>query len=183
MNLFNKLTKRNSSEDEVNEVSMETPELNEEETVVSPQTEPETRPKSEEIASVHDYFEPLNYNNTPVSYETQEEPSVPSEHQDKQDRKMMLLKPWNIVWSWVVMSIPVIGWIFAILWALGVCRTRQKKFLARAFIIISLMTLVFYTIAYAFYTLVFRLELNDLPTVLASIYNWLWNLIASIFNK
>ena len=183
MDFFNKLIKRNKTEEDISEVAADTalPQVDSD-IAAEPETKTETeaRPRSEEVHSVHDYFETPSYDDQPVVYETEEEPYS---HVDKNERKMALLEPWNIVWSWVVMSIPVLGWIFAILWALGLCRTRQKKFLARAFIIISLLTLVLYAIAYAFYTLVFRLELNDLPVVLASIYNWLWNVLASLFNK
>lgn len=185
MNLFNKILKRSNPEDSTQEIPSDTSVQDEEKNgTSSPEitAEPAVKPKSEEVPSVHDYFEPTNYNE-PLTYEQTTEQPEQNEHKDKTERKMMLLEPWEIVWSWVLMSIPLVGWIFSILWALGICRTRQKKHLARAFIIISLLTLVFYAIAYAFYTLVFRLELNDLPTVVIALYNWLWNFVASIFKK
>ncbi len=183
MNIFNKLIKRNNAEENISEAAADTALQHDDAGIVSEpeiKTETEARPRSEEIHSVHDHFETPSYDDQPVVYETEEEPYS---HVDKNERKMALLEPWNIVWSWVVMSIPIIGWIVSIVWALGLCRTRQKKYLARAFLIISLLTLTLYAIAYAFYTLVFRLELNDLPVVLSSVYNWLWGVIASLFHK
>ena len=94
-----------------------------------------------------------------------------------------MLETGDIVWSWILMSIPVIGWIVALLWALGVCRKRQRRYLARAFMVLLLIAVVICLVIYAFYTLVFRLRLEDLPTVITSIYNWVWNQIAALFGN
>ena len=181
MKLFDKLTgKKNTENEEV--TSPDASVMDIQDAVLdqaADQVESVANQKSEEILAVHDYYEPKPYEETPVTQETETDTGK----LDRAGRKMLLLKPWEIVWSWMLMSVPIIGWIFSIVWAIGLCKTRQKKYLARAFLIVSLMTLVFYAIAYVFYTLVFRLELNDLPTVVVAMYNWLWNLVASIFKK
>lgn len=42
----------------------------------------------------------------------------------------------------LLMSVPIIGWIFMGIWALGGCRKLQKKYLARAWVIITIIMLV-----------------------------------------
>lgn len=144
---------------------------------------PDATVSSEEPAerpSRHDYFEeyvsPQDLASEPVT-EQGEEPEI------RRDRRFELLETGDIVWSWILMSVPVIGWIVALLWALGVCRKRQRRYLARAFMVLLLLAVVICLIIYAFYTLVFRLRLEDLPTVITSIYNWVWNQIAAIFGS
>lgn len=133
-----------------------------------------------ERPSRHDYFEeyvsPQDLASEPEE-QTEEEPEV------RRDRRYELLETGDIVWSWILMSIPVIGWIVALLWALGVCRKRQRRYLARAFMVLLLIAVVICLVIYAFYTLVFRLRLEDLPTVITSIYNWVWNQIAALFGN
>ena len=108
MDFFNKLIKRNKTEEDISEVAADTalPQVDSD-IAAEPETKTETeaRPRSEEVHSVHDYFETPSYDDQPVVYETEEEPYS---HVDKNERKMALLEPWNIVWSWVVMSIPVL---------------------------------------------------------------------------
>jgi len=101
----------------------------------------------------------------------------------RRDKKMTLLHPGDIFWSWVLMSIPVIGWIVAILWSLGLCGKRQRKYLARAFLSLLLVKLIIIAVVFLFYKVVFRLDLEDLPTVLTSIYNWTWDKISRLFGN
>ena len=133
-----------------------------------------------EHSSKHDYFESYVSALDLASGPQQEEEDEPEERRDK---RFELLETGDIVWSWILMCIPVIGWLVALLWALGVCRKRQRRYLARAFLTLMLIAVVLCLIAYAFYTLVFRLRLEDLPTVMSSIYNWIWNAVASLFGK
>ncbi len=125
-----------------------------------------------------------------TEFPTEEEEETDKEEQEHESRRerrerkrMQLMQPWDIVWSWILMNIPVLGWIVAILWAVGLCKKKQRKYLARAFLIILLFVNIIAAVVYLFYTLVFRLGLDDLPTVITAVYNWIWNIFSTIFKK
>ena len=105
------------------------------------------------------------------------------EERERRSKRNQLLKTGDIVWSWILMCVPVIGWIMAVIWGAGLCRKRQRKFLARAFLILALVGLILFSVAFAVYTLVFQYKFEDLPMVLTNIWNWIWNGILSIFKK
>ena len=127
-----------------------------------------------EVSSRHDSFD--TYAPVPESEEETEE-------EIKLDRKMALLETGDIVWSWILMSVPIIGFIFALIWALGLCRNRQRRYLTRAYLTLALITCIVILICYFFYTLVFRFRLDDLPSVIRTIYDWAWNAFMTLIGK
>ena len=105
------------------------------------------------------------------------------EERERHSKRMQLLKTGDLVWSWILMKTPVIGWIVAIIWAAGLCRKRQRKYYARAFLVLGLIGIVLFFCAYGVYTLIFNYKLEDLPMVLTNIWTWWWNWVTSLFKK
>ncbi len=97
--------------------------------------------------------------------------------------RMGILSTKSIVLSWIVMCIPVIGLFFAIAWACGLCRKAQKRYLGRAFLLLTLIGLFLLGVCLLVYRLIFGFTLADLPTVIHSIYMWFSGLIGRIFAK
>lgn len=128
-----------------------------------------------------------------VSYETAEEQEEPltkrelreAELEEALDRKnrMGLLGTGSIVWSWILMSIPGLGLILAILWACGLCRKTQKKFLARAFLTLLLVAICLALIGALVYRWIFNLKLEDLPMVIETVTESVWSLVMGILSK
>lgn len=50
---------------------------------------------------------------------------------------------WGYIGIWALLAIPVIGWIFAIVWACGGCRKINKKNLSRGYLILLGLVAVF----------------------------------------
>lgn len=151
----------------------------EERFIFTSQSQSAGRERSEEVSSRHDTFETYISPQDIAAGPDEEEP----EEDVRLDRRMALLETGDIVWSWILMSVPIIGFIFALIWALGLCRNRQRRYLARAFLTIAVITCVLILISYFFYTLVFRFRLDDLPAVIRTIYNWAWNGFVTMIGK
>ena len=81
------------------------------------------------------------------------------------------------------MEIPIIGWIVAIIWSFGIGIKRQRRELARAFLIRLLVSIIMILLGLAMYRWVFRLTLDDLPEVITKGYDWLWNNVALLISK
>ena len=96
--------------------------------------------------------------------------------------KLGIMSVKSIVLSWIVMSIPVIGIFFAIAWACGLSRKQQKTYLARAFLILSLLFLFLLGAGWFVYAVILKLTLNDLPTVIRNIYLWFYGIVHGIFS-
>ncbi len=62
--------------------------------------------------------------------------------------KFALLSVKNYFWSMFFMGIPVVGWLLALIWAVGLCKNRNRRNLARAFVIWIFIGLVVTVIAY-----------------------------------
>ena len=97
--------------------------------------------------------------------------------------RMGILSTRSIVLSWIVMCIPVIGLFFAIAWACGLCRKAQKRYLGRAFLILTLIALFLFGMCWLVYSLIFRFTLADLPTVINSITTWFVGLLGKVFSR
>lgn len=104
------------------------------------------------------------------------------DHFAKRD-KYALLTFQNIYWSLFLMEIPIIGWIVAIIWSFGIGIKRQRRELARAFLIRLLVSIIMILLGLAMYRWVFRLTLDDLPEVITKGYDWLWNNVALLISK
>ena len=104
------------------------------------------------------------------------------DHFAKRD-KYALLTFQNIYWSLFLMEIPLIGWIVAIFWSFGIGVKRQRRELARAFLIRLLVGIIMILVGLAMYRWVFRLTLDDLPEVITKVYDWLWNNVALLISK
>ncbi len=141
-----------------------------------PEPEPEPAPEPEKREGL--FSRPVTEQDVAVA------PGPESiEERERHSKRMQLLKTGDLVWSWILMKIPVIGWIVAIIWAAGLCRKRQRKYYARAFLVLSLIGLVVFFSAYGVYTLVFKYRFEDLPMVLTNIWTWWWNWVTSLFKK
>ena len=104
------------------------------------------------------------------------------DHFAKRD-KYALLTFQNIYWSLFLMEIPIIGWIVAIIWSFGIGIKRQRRELARAFLIRLLVGFFIVLFGLALYRWAFRLTLDDLPEVITKVYDWLWNNVATLIAK
>ena len=104
------------------------------------------------------------------------------DHFAKRD-KYALLTFQNVYWSLFLMEIPVIGWIVAIIWSFGIGVKRQRRELARAFLIRLFVGIIMILVGLAMYRWVFRLTLDDLPEVITKVYDWLWNNVALLISK
>ena len=161
----------------------------------APQPEPVPAPVPEPVPEPEPAPEPVpeqkkkwgKKDKSPQPEAGQEVPFAPGpeslEERERRSKRNQLLQTGDIVWSWILMNIPIIGWIVAIIWGAGLCRKRQRKFLARAFLILALVGIILFAVAFAVYTLVFQYKFEDLPMVLTNSWNWCWNGILSIFKK
>ena len=104
------------------------------------------------------------------------------DHFAKRD-KYALLTSQNIYWSLFLMEIPIIGWIIAIIWSFGIGIKRQRRELARAFLIRLLVGIFMLLVGLALYRWAFRLTLDDLPEVITKVYDWLWNNVALLISR
>jgi len=66
-----------------------------------------------------------------------------------------VMSSWNIILSWIFMSVPVIGWLFAIIWAACGCKNLNRRHLARAWLVLNIGLCSLLIIAFIFYCLFF----------------------------
>ncbi|MBQ6148732.1 MAG: hypothetical protein IJI83_04210 [Oscillospiraceae bacterium] len=104
------------------------------------------------------------------------------DHFDKKN-KFSLLSAQNVFWSWLLMEIPVLGWIIAIFWSFGIGVKRQRREMARAFLVRLVLGIFLFLLGLAMYRWVFRLTLKDLPDVISRGYEWLWGITYALVNK
>ena len=97
--------------------------------------------------------------------------------------KFGLLTAQDIYWSFLLMEIPVIGWLLAVFWSFGLGIKRQRRELARAFLLRLLVSIILILVGLALYRWVFRLTLNDLPDLISKAYEWLWHSVAGLIEK
>lgn len=71
-----------------------------------------------------------------------EEPLDGREYQRLMDRTHAPLSSWSICGLFFLFAIPLIGWIFAIVFACGGCKKHQKTLFARGFLLYTLLTVV-----------------------------------------
>lgn len=71
-------------------------------------------------------------------------PAAPAEDPDKPGKKSKYapMTAWGMAIEWILMSIPVVGFILMILWSCGVCRKIARRNLARAYLIILIIGIV-----------------------------------------
>ena len=81
------------------------------------------------------------------------------------------------------MEIPVIGWLLAGFWSFGIGIKRQRRELARAFLLRLLVSIILILVGLALYRWVFRLTLNDLPELISKGYEWLWQSVANLIER
>ena len=142
---------------------------------------------ADEISSVNEETSVI-LNETGVAQSVNTEPNETKHDSDKNKAqvdhfakrdKYALLTSQNIYWSFFLMEIPIIGWIVAIIRSFGIGIKRQRRELARAFLIRLLVSIIMILVGLAMYRWVFRLTLNDLPDVISKVYEWLWNTVAN----
>ena len=108
---------------------------------------------SEKMSSKKDPKPTDSWGNTLPEYQTNEPippPSKPDGFYDYEPHptsKFAVIKVSAIIIDWIVMSIPLIGWIIAVVWALDVFSTRNQRNLARAFLVLLLISAVLFTVA------------------------------------
>ncbi|MGN0517758.1 MAG: zinc-ribbon domain-containing protein [Acutalibacteraceae bacterium] len=95
---------------------------------INQEVKPETNPETSVAAE------------TPMSPEKMAEEILRKyDFKPKKKSKYATMSTWGYVGSILLMLIPIVGWIITIVWACGGCRKNNKKSLARAFLIITLI--------------------------------------------
>ena len=127
-----------------------------------------------------------------------EEPEVPEEgdspaHRVRQmlglkdpepepEGKYAMLHPWNLVISWILLYIPVIGLIIAGAWALGLTFRRQKKYLGRARLILWLIGMVAACLFSFVYFVVMRYTIDDIPLLIEYVHELFIGFLSRLLN-
>lgn len=80
---------------------------------------------------------------------TQPAPAAPAADPDKPGKKSKYapMTAWGMAIEWILMSIPVVGFILMILWSCGLCRKIARRNLARAYLIILIIGIVLVIVA------------------------------------
>ncbi len=58
------------------------------------------------------------------------------------------ISAWGYIGIWALLMIPVIGWIFAIVWACGGCRKLNKRNFARGYLLVLMLVCIFVACAF-----------------------------------
>ncbi|MBQ8996094.1 MAG: hypothetical protein IJ091_09785, partial [Oscillospiraceae bacterium] len=72
--------------------------------------------------------------------------------------------------------------LVAVFWSFGLGVKRQRRELARAFLVRLVIGLFLLLLGLALYKWVFRLTLNDLPGLISKAYEWVWKTTSNIID-